>query len=592
MKKTIILFALSLLSSSYATMEEFGQLTSATGKKYIINYDGSQKPGMLEVCSSNGKAIGFYHVVDRPDRIEGHRIVFAQYADVDGNVIAFKDESPKEVELDTAQVVFQTGKTAVAAVPVVGKKRSAIERKVPDPGKEVAARKRLVSRDWKRVVESFNQGWIFVLADETKGELAEWIQPARWRRVDLPHDWGVEHPVHEGYLSGSSGGFTKAGLGWYRKTFTLPGDWKDRRIYIDFGGVFMNSDVWINGHWLGHRPYGFSSFRYDLTLYLKFGELNGIKVRVDNTLQRSARWYTGSGIYRDVNLVVVDPVHVANWGTYVQTPKVSAKAATVSMKTTVVNSSDKARKITVRATVAGQKTETAETIPALGQKEIAQTLNVPNPRLWSVDAPNLYSVNTEIVSGGKSLDQYETPFGFRTLEFDAKKGLSVNRKPIKLKGVCIHEDGGGAVGTAVPVDVWERRFKILKEMGCNAVRCSHNPFFAEFYDLADRMGMLVIDEAFDEWKVGKREHAYADYFEEWAERDLKDMMRRNRNHPSIIMWSIGNEIRDIKEPGGADTAAWLCCIVKSMDRSRPITIDLSIERSKLRMQIAKQERSG
>jgi len=196
------------------------------------------------------------------------------------------------------------------------------------------------------------------------------------------------------------------------------------------------------------------------------------------------------------------------------------------------------------------------------------------------------------VSGGKSLDQYETPFGFRTLEFDAKKGLSVNGKSIKLKGVCIHEDGGGAVGTAVPVDVWERRFKILKEMGCNAVRCSHNPFFAEFYDLADRMGMLVIDEAFDEWKVGKREHAYADYFEEWAERDLKDMMRRNRNHPSIIMWSIGNEIRDIKEPGGADTAAWLCCIVKSMDRSRPITIDLSIERSKLRMQIAKQERSG
>jgi len=567
MKKIILLLVLSLLNSSYAAMEEFGRLTTATGKKYIINYDGAQKPGMLEICSPNGKAVGYYRVVDRPDRIDGHRIMFDRYADVDGNVIAFKDDPPREIELDTAQVVLQPG--SAPNVPNIGKKLPDIDRKVPDIGKEVAARKRLVSKDWKRVVESFNQGWIFALADETKGELAGQIPPARWRRVDLPHDWGVEHPVNEGYLSGSSGGFTKTGLGWYRKSFTLSNDWKDRRVYVDFGGVFMNSDVWINGNWLGNRPYGFSSFRYDLTPYLNFGEPNEIKVRVDNSRPRSARWYTGSGIYRDVNLVVLDPVHIGHWGTYVQT-----QGSTANLKTTVVNSSDKARKITVRSTVAGQAVETVETIPPLGQKEVFQTLKVAKLKLWSAEEPNLYTVETKIVAGGKSLDQYATSLGFRTIEFDAKKGLFVNGESTKLKGVCIHEDGGGAVGATVPVDVWERRFNILKKMGCNAVRCSHNPFFPEFYDLADRMGMYVIDEAFDEWRIGKREHAYFEYFNEWAERDLTDMIRRDRNHPSIICWSIGNEIRDVHEEHGGKTAKWLTDICHSLD-SRPTTIGLN-----------------
>jgi beta-galactosidase len=572
-KKAVVCFLLcGLFAAGRTEAADFGELTAANGKKFALKIAGEQKAYQLIVYSDTGEELGFYPVVDKPERVEGNAIIFG-YAVVDGNAIIFKSGPPKTVELDTAQVVFQTG--AATEVPMVGKKLPVIERKPPDPAKEAVARKRLGSREWNRVVEGFNQGWIFALADERKGETAEQIPPARWRRVDLPHDWGVEHPAHGDYISGNGGGFTKTGLGWYKKTFTVPDPWKDRRVFIDFGGIYMNSDVWINGQWLGHRPYGFSSFRYDLTPYLAFGGPNEITVRVDNSIQRNARWYTGSGIYRDVKLVVTDPVHVANWGTSVQTPKVSEKEGTVSLKTIVVNSTDKAQKVIIRATVAGQKTEAAETIPALGQKEVSQTLTVPNPRLWSVEEPNLYSVETGIVSDGKTLDQYRTPFGFRTLGFDGERGFLLNGKPVKLKGVCVHEDGGGAVGTAVPVDVWERRFKILQEMGCNAVRCSHNPFFAEFYDLADRMGMLVIAEAFDEWKMGKREHGYADYFDQWAETDLKDMLRRDRNHPSIIMWSIGNEIRDVGKPGGAETAAWLCNIVKSMDTTRPTTIGLN-----------------
>ena len=247
---------------------------------------------------------------------------------------------------------------------------------LPDPGLEQATRKRLVSRDWTRLVESFNQGWLFALADQTTTETANAIGDGRWRRVDLPHDWGVEHPVHAGYLSAASGGYTKAGLGWYRKTFSVPDDWRDRRVYIDFGGVFMNSEVWINGEWLGLRPYGFASFRYDLTPFLKFDESNEIIVRVDNILQRSARWYTGSGIYRDVKLVVADPAHVDHWGTHILTPQVSEKQATVILKTIVSNTLDASRDITIRTTLAGQKLESTENVPGLGKVECFQTLKI------------------------------------------------------------------------------------------------------------------------------------------------------------------------------------------------------------------------
>ncbi len=566
-------FACALLASVQVQGAGLGTLTAENGKTFVLKIAGDQKPYQLIVYSDTGKELGYYPVVDKPDRIEGHKVIF-DYASVDGNTIPFKKGPPKTIELDTAQVAFQTG-LAAAMVSLKKGGGAPLNRTVPDPEMERAARSRLESRNWNRIVESFNHGWVFALANEITSETAEEIPPPRWRRVDLPHDWGVEHPVHGGYPSGSSGGFTKAGLGWYRKTFTVPDDWNDRRVFIDFGGVFMNSDVWINGKWLGHRPYGFTSFRYDLTPFLEFNAPNEIKVRVDNTLQRSARWYTGSGIYRDVNLVVTDPVHVDNWGTYVQTPQVSEKEATVVLKTKIANTLNTSGKITVRTTVAGQTVESKQHVESLEKEDVVQILKISNPRLWSLEQPNLYTVVTEVLVNGETLDRYETPMGIRTLEFDAGKGFLLNGKSVNLKGVCIHEDGGGAVGTAVPIEVWERRFRILQEMGCNAVRCSHNPFRTAFYDLADRMGMLVIDEAFDEWKVGKREHAYADYFEEWAERDLVDMMKRNRNHPSIFMWSIGNEIRDIREPGGADTAAWLSNIVKKMDRSRPTTIGLN-----------------
>ncbi|MBF0198923.1 MAG: DUF4982 domain-containing protein, partial [Planctomycetes bacterium] len=253
-----------------------------------------------------------------------------------------------------------------------------------------------------------------------------------------------------------------------------------------------------------------------------------------------------------------------------QTPTLS----TVNIQTTIVNSSDSAQKVIVSSCVGDNKTNSTETIPANSERLFSQTLKVPNAKTWSSEEPNLYSVETEVTVAGKKVDQYTTPLGFRTIKFDPKKGLFINGKTTKLKGVCLHEDGGGAVGTAVPVDVWERRFKILKEMGCNAVRCSHNPFFTEFYDLADRMGLYVIDEAFDEWRVGKREYTYSKHFDKWAERDLSDMIRRDRNHPSIICWSTGNEIRDVHEKHGEKTVKFLVKTCKSLD-SRPTTIGLN-----------------
>ncbi|MBF0196891.1 MAG: DUF4982 domain-containing protein [Planctomycetes bacterium] len=567
MKNTSIYLVLTVWLSltCFATPREIGTVKATKGGVYHVYHDDSFSPGILEIRNQKQRTIGYYRVIDAPSRIVKDTIIFDKYADVDGNKIVFERDPPREIELDTAQVVMQPGRPPLQEKKYI----DPTVRVEPNPNLEKVARQRIKSRSWVRIVENFNLNWIFALGDENKGEEPGDISPSRWRKVTLPHDWSIEHEVHENYKTGSSGGFVKTGLGWYLKTFDIPKHWKDRRVFVEFDGVFMRSDVWLNGHWLGHRPYGFSSFRYDLTPYLK-AEGNKMEVRVDNSQQRSARWYTGSGIYRDVQLIITDPVHISRHGTYVK----SQTDGTVKVETRIINTALKEASVELKTSIGTVSEKSRERIKPGEEKVFVQNLKVNSPLLWSPTNPKLYTIESRLKIGSQLVDQKTTSFGFRKIEFHADKGLFVNGISTNIKGVCIHEDGGAIVGGAASVDIWERRFNILKEMGCNAVRLSHNPFFKGFYDLSDRLGILVIDEAFDEWRVGKREHTYYKYFNEWAERDLKDMIIRNRNHPSIIAWSLGNEIRDSHEKHGKKTVDWLIKITRSLD-DRPITMGLN-----------------
>ena len=389
--------------------------------------------------------------------------------------------------------------------------------------------------------------WRFHLDDVRGGEHPT-LDDSSWRELDLPHDWSIEHPISEDNPTGSSGGWVRAGIGWYRRGFDDPRRSPDERVWVEFEGAYMNASVWINGRFLGLRPYGYSGFGYDLTPYLAPDGPNVLAVRVDNSRQPNSRWYTGSGIYRPVTLTVTGPVHVDRWGTYVTTPEVSADAATVKVRTSVVNEASENREVTLATklvapdgTVAAETTSTAA-LPGRARTKLEQTLDVKAPSLWSPETPTLYKVVTRILAADTEFDVHETTVGIRSIRFDADEGFFVNGKPVKMRGVCEHHDAG-CVGAAVPEGVWARRLGILKDMGCNAIRTSHNPPAPVFLDLCDRIGFLVIDEAFDEWVVGKKPHGYHQHFDEWAARDLADMMRRDRNHPCVVLWSIGNEIR-------------------------------------------------
>lgn len=577
----------SLLTSSIlsADISKFGD-TRVGGQEYRIDLErvdlGILKVYNLLVAPSGSEDyLGFYRVMDKPIEIQGNRVLF-DYPAVDGNVIEVTAKGwPDEIELNTAQVPFQTDLEKRTTTATVFREAKEV---VIDPALLTSTAKRLNSRPWERIEESFNYGWAFALADHTKNETAQEIEDFRWRQVDLPHDWSIEHPVNENYPTQNSGGWVKTGVGYYKKQFTLPTDWDDRQLTLYFGGIYMNGEITVNGHYLGIRPYGFTSYPVNITPFLnQGGDKNEIIVRVDHSQQRSSRWYTGSGIYRDVELIVSDPVHVDTWGVHVKTHSISGGSAEISAETTLRNESAQNASILVQQRVLSQEgtivsqSESPSQIAARNSKANTQTIAISNPRLWSPDSPHLYTLETVLFKDGKEIDKTSTTFGLRTLRFDPDNGFFINGKNLKLKGVCLHEDGGLATGTAVPIDVWERRFKVLQSMGCNAVRNSHNPFPDAFYELANRMGMLVIDEAFDEWRYPKREHTYFQYFDEWAERDLRDMVKRNRNHPSIIMWSIGNEIRDLQkaEDHGGGTAAFLSGIIKTLDTSRPTTIGLN-----------------
>jgi beta-galactosidase len=411
------------------------------------------------------------------------------------------------------------------------------------------------SLELARITSSFDQDWRFLKAD-APDKVPDAENPdfddSAWRTLNVPHDWSIEDPFNEKNTTGGAGGFLPAGVGWYRKHFTLPAEYAKRRVFIEFDGVMANSDVWINGRHLGKRPYGYVSFRYELSGGLNFGENkpNVLAVRADNSAQPASRWYSGAGIYRHVRLVATDPVHIDEWSTFVTTPKIASDQAVVRVQTTVVNQSDDPREVSVQFSIVApddQTVQTAETapqtIPAGKSADFQQDIKVKNPNLWNLDHPVLYRAIVEVRSGGATLDDEVASFGIRDFKFEPATGFWLNGKNFKIKGVCLHHDGG-AVGAAVPLGVWERRLEALKQIGVNGIRTAHNPPAPEFLDLCDRMGFLVMDEFFDCWTSGKNRYDYHLFFNDWSKTDARDTVRRDRNHPSVILYSVGNEIHD------------------------------------------------
>ena len=377
--------------------------------------------------------------------------------------------------------------------------------------------------------DNFDKGWLFILGDS-----AQMATPAyndsHWRKLSLPHDWAIEGDFYAGNPSGAGGGALPGGIGWYRKHFLLdceaePGG----RYFIEFDGVYMNSTVYVNGQEVGHRPYGYSSFEYDITKYLKRGD-NVIAVKVDNSDQPNSRWYSGCGIYRHVWLTKTNAVHVKHWGVHVQTDA-------------------KTGQIKVEADVEGNNYKVRNTVYDASGKEVG--LKVKNPHLWSVEDPYIYKVRTQVLVGGKVVDEVWTTTGFRDFKFDAETGFWLNGKNFKLNGVCEHHDFG-CLGAAVNEDAMHRKLSKLKAMGVNSIRSSHNPPAPELLNMCDTMGIIVMDESFDMWRRKKTAGDYARFFEEWHERDLTDLILRDRNHPSILMWSIGNEVLEQWSSADAD----------------------------------------
>jgi beta-galactosidase len=432
-----------------------------------------------------------------------------------------------------------------------------------------------------RIHQNFDFNWRFHQGDAAGAEQAA-FDDATWRKLDVPHDWSIEGTFAESEPTGGSGGYVPAGVGWYRKRFKVPAELKGRRLTVQFDGVYANSDVWLNGRHLGRWPYGYTTFHYDLTPHLKFGdEVNVIAVRADNTVQPASRWYAGAGIYRHVWLTAMDPVHVPPWGVYVTTPRANAEVATVRIRTRLRNGSPAAQELTVESQILDGDGRVVGTVSATqsvsvgGESEFDQNVAITAPHLWSPTTPSLYRARTVVKRGAEILDEVETGFGVRSLAYDTNRGFLLNGQPTKMLGMCVHHDGG-AVGAAVPEGVLERRLRLLKEMGCNAVRTAHNPMAPEFYDLCDRIGLLVMDEAFDEWKVRKPrlQTGYSAAFDEWHERDLVNFIRRDRNHPSVVMWSAGNEIGDQHHPEGPATTRRLVEIFHREDPTRPVTAGL------------------
>ncbi|HTP13826.1 MAG TPA: glycoside hydrolase family 2 TIM barrel-domain containing protein [Bacteroidota bacterium] len=423
--------------------------------------------------------------------------------------------------------------------------------------------------------QRFDNDWKFRLGDSpTAG--AKDVDDGGWRILDLPHDWSIEGNLNQKNPTGGGGGYFPAGIGWYRKTFTVPPAWKEKCVSIYFEGVYMNSEVFLNGKSLGIHPYGYTAFSYDLSSALDFKNENVVSVRVDNSRQPNCRWYSGSGIYRHVWLVVTDPVHVANWGVAVTTPEVAEHEATVQIRTRLKNETDLPQKIMFEVFLTGANStgtgaeHVPVDLPARGEKEVGQNITVSNPLLWTPEVPHLCHATVRVLKDGRLLDATTTTFGIRSIRFSVDNGFQLNGTTVKINGGCVHHDNG-CLGAAAFDRAEERRVELLKAAGFNAVRTSHNPPSEAFLDACDSLGMMVMDEAFDGWRESKTPYDYALYFDAWWRRDVEAMVLRDRNHPSIVCWSIGNEIIERKKPQAVETARMLASCVRLLDPTRPFT---------------------
>jgi beta-galactosidase len=426
-----------------------------------------------------------------------------------------------------------------------------------------------------RTVLSADADWKFFLGDPSGAE-SPTFNDQSWRTVTVPHDWSIEGTPNEKNPTGSGGGYYPAGIGWYRKTFTAPTSWKGKQVSLEFDGVSSDATLYLNGHKLGTHPYAYTSFRFDITSQLNLSATNVVAVRVDNSMQPNSRWYSGSGIYRHVRVVVTEPIHVAPWGVFVSSPEASAASAKVVVKTKLQNDTADAGEVTIKTVLmgpSGTKSHPSErqvSIAAGQSSETAQEIMLEHPSLWSPETPRLYRAITEVVKNGKVIDQVETPFGVRSLAWSVDKGLLLNGAPIKLAGGSVHHDNG-PLGAAAFDRAEERRVQLLKAAGFNAVRTAHNPPSPAFLDACDRLGLLVLDEPFDVWTKSKAKYDYARFFNDWWQRDIDSMVLRDRNHPSIIVWGIGNEIPEAWTKDGAPIAQKLAARIRSIDSTRPLT---------------------
>lgn len=427
----------------------------------------------------------------------------------------------------------------------------------------------------------FNANWKFHHGDLEQAEHPDY-ETGEWRVLDLPHDWSIESAFHPDHPAGVGGGALPGGVGWYRKTFQLDHEDRGNPVFIEFDGVYQDSDVWINGEHLGNRPNGYISFRYELTPHLNYGEEeNVMAVRVDNSQQPNSRWYSGSGIYRNVRLVTTRPVHVDHWGTWIRTLEINSGEAVIAKETTIRNAGETGSEVAIMTRIVDEEgRESARHSGELFRVDAGETavmdqeISIPEPLLWSDTDPNRYTAVTEVFSDGSLVDRYETSFGIREFRFDAERGFFLNGESVKIRGVCNHHDLG-ALGSAINYRALERQLEIMQGMGVNAIRTAHNPPAPELLELADRMGFIVQNEIFDAWAEGKAEYDYHLHFDEWHEQDLRDFVRRDRNHPSVIMWSIGNEILEQWDSTGVEITRNLAGILRELDDTRPVTAGLN-----------------
>ncbi|MGA2232851.1 MAG: glycoside hydrolase family 2 TIM barrel-domain containing protein [Tepidisphaeraceae bacterium] len=432
-----------------------------------------------------------------------------------------------------------------------------------------------------RDITSFDADWRFLQQDLGNGQEVA-VDDANWRKLDVPHDWSIEGPVAQSNPSGQAGGYFPDGVSWYRKHFTLGDEDAQKRVFIDFDGVMANSDVWINGFHLGNRPYGYVSFEYELTGHLNFGAgaANVLAVRSDTSKQPASRYYFGSGITRHVRLVVTDPLHFDYHGLFISTPQATPDAATIHVQGTILNQGDAAHQITPRIALFGPDGSAVPITPGPmtpvsvdpGKSvDFSQDVQIDHPQFWDLDQARLYKAVVSLADGDQALDDQTASFGIRTFKFEPATGFWLNGKNIRIQGVCLHAEAS-AFGVAVPAGAWERRLAALKEWGVNAVRLAHNPPDPALLDVCDRMGVIVMDEMFDCWDVAKNPFDYHLYFDKWSVIDTRSTVRRDRNHPSIFLYSAGNEIHDT--PNGPKSVAILTGLVKEFhenDPTRPVT---------------------